>query len=174
MVRAQPTRCSIASTLIPCLHRSCSSNREQSRIGPYTKPIDAALTSLVAGQRLGFRLRANPTRSVPAEPRDAHGARSRGERRPIRDEDSQRVWLKRLGDRHGFNLPLDGSGQPVVGVAADPPLVGWRGKRRLTITACTFDGTLEVAEAARFLVAVREGVGRARAYGCGLLSLRPA
>jgi CRISPR system Cascade subunit CasE len=61
-----------------------------------------------------------------------------------------------------------------VGVAAEPPLVGWRDKHRLTITACTFDGTLEVADAQRFLSAVRAGVGRARAYGCGLLSLRPA
>ena len=47
-------------------------------------------------------------------------------------------------------------------------------KHRLTLSMVTFEGLLEIKDAARLADHMRKGVGRAKAYGCGLLTLAPA
>nr|WP_246421854.1 type I-E CRISPR-associated protein Cas6/Cse3/CasE [Nocardiopsis mwathae] len=37
----------------------------------------------------------------------------------------------------------------------------------------SYDGRLIVTDPAAFTAALKEGIGRAKAYGCGLLSLAP-
>jgi len=36
-----------------------------------------------------------------------------------------------------------------------------------------FNGRLQITDAARFITAVQTGIGPAKAFGCGLLSLAP-
>ena len=79
---------------------------------------------------------------------------------------------------------------PVAGLAPvrldrDDKVQGWRPvgasptgshapRSRLTFEGLTFEGVLEVTDPERFAATVRSGIGPAKAYGYGLLSLAPA
>ncbi len=138
------------------------------------KRIDSALERMAEGQRLGYRLRANPTRSLPAAPRGENGKRARGRRIPITTEAEQIQWLARNGLRYGFELPAAADGGPLVASVREPKITGRRAGSVVELTCCTFDGVLRVTDPVKLRVAIREGVGRGRAYGCGLLSVRPS
>ncbi len=139
-----------------------------------SKRIDSALERIAQGQRLGYRIRANPTRSIPAPPRGADGKRPRGRRIPISSETEQIRWLARTGLRCGFELPIGTDGEPLVASMREPKITGRRAGSVIELTCCTFDGVLRVTDPVKLRLAVREGIGRGRAYGCGLLSLRPS
>jgi CRISPR system Cascade subunit CasE len=51
----------------------------------------------------------------------------------------------------------------------------WRqhfGSKGIELATVDFEGTLEVADPARFLDALVRGVGPAKAFGCGLMLVR--
>ena len=120
--------------------------------------------NLAPGQRLAFRLRANPT---------ACRRCSDGQRRRVGlyDEEEQIGWLKRKAKRGGFDLlAARSSGQTSVGGC-----VYRNGKKHeLTLFSVQFDGLLEVIDPGQLEETVREGVGSAKAFGFGLLSLAPS
>lgn len=107
---------------------------------------------LVPGQVLRFRLNANPT--VTRE----------GKRHGLVDEDAQLGWLARQGERLGFDL--DGA----LRFGSD-----WirarKGNGHISLLQASFEGCLRVRDAERLGVAVRNGIGPGKAFGCGLLSL---
>ncbi len=123
---------------------------------PATKRFDLSLSP---GQTLSFRLRANPT------------VKRDGSRHGLYQEEDQRAWLARKGERNGF--------RPVrVTVVQEGNTVAWKprrdGKRRkLTLFAVRFEGLLQVTEPDGLWDAVRTGVGPAKSFGFGLLSLAP-
>lgn len=133
------------------------------RGNPAVRDIDGLYARVEAGQRLRFRLRASPTLATfhPGE---------RGRRVPLRGEVEQIDWLGRQGERLGFHVAT-------VVVAGTSTVYGVKrareGDETLAIThqAALFEGILEVADSARFQKALREGVGRGKAYGLGLLSV---
>jgi CRISPR system Cascade subunit CasE len=95
----------------------------------------------------------------------------------VRDEDKL-AWLMRQGEAHGFRIVGDAS-HPAVDVRSTDKLTGHRtssagGKDVITVGAALFEGVLEVTDPTRFREAVEQGIGRARAYGCGLLSIARA
>lgn len=139
-----------------------------------SKQIDSALERIAEGQRLGYRIRANPTRSLPAPPRGENGKRARGRRIPISTETEQIQWLARSGLRCGFELPTAPDGEPLVASVREPKITGRRGGSVVELTCCTFDGVLRVTDPITLRAAIREGIGRGRAYGCGLFSVRPS
>jgi CRISPR system Cascade subunit CasE len=123
---------------------------------PATKSFDLAL---VAGQVLSFRLRANPT------------VKRDGSRHGLYKEEDQRAWLARKGRRNGFRVVR-------VTVIQEGDDVAWRphrnGKRRkLTFFAVCFDGLLQVTDPDALWDAVQTGIGPAKSFGFGLLSLAP-
>jgi CRISPR system Cascade subunit CasE len=119
------------------------------------------------GQQLLFRLCANPT-VKKKRPDQRHGNRV-----PLKHEEAQREWLARQGRQHGFRLLQ-------LAVTAEGGHSGWvtrkeeQKKERLTLYVVQFDGLLQVTDPARLEQAVWNGVGPAKAFGCGLLSLAPA
>ena len=121
--------------------------------------------SLHSGQRLYFRLCANPT--VKKKRPD----QCQGNRVPLKHEDAQRDWLTRQGQQHGFSLLQ-------LTVTAGGNHYGWAGgnekqRQRLTLYIVQFDGLLQLTESARQQQEERQGIGPAKAFGCGLLSLAP-
>jgi CRISPR system Cascade subunit CasE len=133
---------------------------------PAVKSFDLKPT---AGQVLAFRLRANPTVKhwYPDE---------KGEKRPKRigiyDEKARIEWLERKGEQGGFRLlSARTSGQENV-----ERTIERQGKKHpLKFAAVQFDGLLQVTDPGRLHDAVRQGVGSAKGFGFGLLSLaRPS
>lgn len=129
---------------------------------------DAYVRASAVGRRLRFRLRANATRKIGTKTVD--GVRSNGTRVPLRQVDELAQWLARQADQHGFRLA---SGVPTVQVRPGHVVRGHRTGQIITVEAAMFDGLIEVADAGRFLAALESGIGPAKSYGCGLLSVAP-
>lgn len=117
------------------------------------------------GTRCAFRIAANTTRKVETKTGD-DGKRRNGKRVPLRGDSERLDWLARKATQHGFRV-LD------VRVEEDKASRRGRQERGPTFAGSRFDGLLEVSNAELFRVALETGVGPAKAYGFGLLSVRP-
>ncbi len=155
------------------------------------KPFDLELT---AGQMLAFRLRASPTVKkathqeepilslgyvAAARERRAQGQKKLSGHNGIRlglfKEDDQRAWLNHKGELHGFCV-LRALIMPEglqVGVKPDEQ-EGERVHRSMAHLAVRYEGLLQVTDATLLREAVRSGIGSAKGFGFGLLSLGPA
>ncbi|MBE2998647.1 type I-E CRISPR-associated protein Cas6/Cse3/CasE [Nocardiopsis sp. HNM0947] len=139
-----------------------------------TRSMAAVFEAIVPGRELAFRCTANPTRIV----RDPKAPKfERGRRVALHDEKSRLGWIARKGEQHGFEIPATHDGALAVDVVPLPPAIGYKGtssrRSKITVSPAQFDGRLVVTDADAFAEAVRTGIGRAKAYGCGLLSLAP-
>lgn len=142
-----------------------------------------------AGQTLRFRLLANPT----FRPKKDDG--SDGERRGLYREAERLDWLVRQSTRCGFALPLTQmtlrrNGEPLIfrgrphdELTLDLPACqvidlndGQRfplSDRKIQFSAARFDGVLQVADVELFRHALENGIGPAKGFGFGLLSIAP-
>jgi CRISPR system Cascade subunit CasE len=142
------------------------------------KSIAAAYEAITAGMRLRFRLRANPTRRI-ARARDAEEARWVGKRVQLFREEDQLAWLARKGWEHGFRLiqvrTVSDRPVSVVQVSSEGVVTGRKTSdgqvHPLTFGSVLFEGELEVTDATAFRAALVHGIGPAKAYGFGLLSV---
>jgi CRISPR system Cascade subunit CasE len=169
---------------------------------PACKPVSDFYDVLRAGQRLAFRLRANPTRKIDTKTRP-DGAKSNGKRVDIRGEENQIAWLERKAESSGFRLlrirldadqiaaasrmcdvapSLDSSPQtlPNLRTRPDDKIFGLRADKHhrgefkhLTFGAVQFEGLLEITDIEKFKQTLANGVGSGKAYGFGLLSIAP-
>jgi len=117
---------------------------------------------LAQGARFRFRLRANPTAR-----RKIDGG-TEGKRVGLTKEEDQRAWLVRKGKRGGFRpdgVVVIDEGQ----VKATKP-----DGHTLTFRSVRFEGVLEVTDPDRLRAAVETGIGSAKAFGFGLLSVARA
>ncbi len=83
------------------------------------------------------------------------------------------AWLVRRGERHGFTieqetLRVDGYETHRFAKPNEDR------KQAVAITTCDFEGVLRVLEPEALLAAVRQGIGPAKGFGCGLMLLRRA
>lgn len=117
------------------------------------------------GQRWGFRLTANPVHSlaVPGERGKRHGH--------VTVTHQQRWFLDRAS---GWGFTVDGD---ALAVHSRRQLSFSRRSdgtdRTVTVTMATYDGVLTVTDPRLLRRALCHGIGRAKAYGCGLLTLAP-
>lgn len=134
-----------------------------------TRDYDALLSSLRPGQRWAFRLTANPTHSgrKTADSKDT-------QRFAYLREEEQAGWLAGRAAQHGFVLATQQDGLPNLRLHRRQTLTFKRGMNTVTLTTVTYDGLLQVTEADAFRRALTSGIGPAKAYGCGLLTLAPA
>ncbi len=146
---------------------------------PAVKEVSAAYAALEPGMVLRFRLRANPTRKIDTKS-GPDGQRRNGRRVELRGEDAQLAWLKRKAADHGFEIETVRLAPDVLDTRAreEPKAHGFRrdaegGTRRLTVAVVTFDGRLRIVDADRFRTCLAGGIGSAKAYGFGLLSIGP-
>jgi len=108
------------------------------------------------GGLFSFLLRANPVKRLKE-------ARCRV---PLIREDEQRAWLERK---------LLGAAQPLE-VRIDRRNTLWFSKAKKVgkIVTVTYSGILEVKDTESLMALVRSGIGPAKGFGCGLLSLARA
>jgi CRISPR system Cascade subunit CasE len=145
---------------------------------PETKPLDVKFSS---GQRLRFRLRANPTKKVGAASKSERlaGARNNGKRIALLRDADQIEWLLDKGVHGGFTISgqwreVNGVKTPIFSVDAVPE--GWLrcGKDGHAVGqhfAVRFDGVLSVIDPTVFRNTLQHGIGSAKGFGFGLLSV---
>lgn len=147
-----------------------------------TRPAQTAdygrlLDSLMVGQRWRFELVANPVKSE---------ARKRGTRGKVMAHvtpEQQLGWLAQRSAGAGFHLPLL-SAEETEDKVFDAAVIGRNnlsffrkvepdGKKRgrVSMRTARFSGHLEVTDVEKLRHTLTQGIGRARAYGCGLLTL---
>ncbi len=132
---------------------------------PAVKPFTLTLH---IGQILRFRLVANPT------------IKKDGKRQPLLEEKERRHWLQTIGEgcmgkkrlSRGFKVLEMNLQQPYT----QPSHIHRddQTSHKLTLNIVQFDGYLQVTNPDKLLTAVQTGIGPAKAFGCGLLSLAPA
>jgi CRISPR system Cascade subunit CasE len=148
---------------------------------------------LVAGDRLGFSLRADIQISTP--PIGDGPKRGRGTREPLHvaarrlevaREVLARDWIASQLDHHGARLlTIPASGDPArdpdksdapardqLQIRIEKQLRLSGGSKSGSLQPVQFDGALEVTDPATFTSVLTSGLGRSRAYGCGLLLVR--
>lgn len=131
-----------------------------------SKDYTPFLNRLEGGQRWQFRLQANPVRSSA---KDALQDAPRGKIHAHVTQEQQRQWLLDRQERYGFML--EPAGFDVVHTQ-------WRRFKKglgqtVTLKTAAFEGILTVKDADLLRKSLTQGIGRAKAYGCGLLTLIP-
>jgi CRISPR system Cascade subunit CasE len=153
-------------------------------VGPaQCKPFDLSVTP---GQRLRFRLRANPTKRV-ATKNEVLGGVMAGKRVGLTTETEQTRWLLDKGERGGFRIPGEWvnakrpeTNEPLLlpnfRVDVVPEGRDRNGKpgHAGEFMAVRFEGVLLVTDPETFCATVAGGLGSAKAFGFGLLSVGPA
>lgn len=115
--------------------------------------------TVVAGQALYFRLRANPT------------IKRNRKRLGILREDDQAKWLRHKAKKGGFEIV-----SLIVfpeGMARDKRSDGVNSKHNLSLFSVRFEGILKVTDSHIFRQTLERGIGSAKGLGFGLLSITP-
>ena len=130
------------------------------------KDYHLLLSRLQAGQDWHFRLCANPVRSSFKKKDKASG---RGKVFAHVTQEQQRQWLLMKAETCGFILKEDEF--DVVHTQWFKFNKGNDSQREVTLRTATFEGKLTIANLESFKQTLLSGVGRAKAYGCGLLTI---
>ena len=113
----------------------------------------AALLQQDASMR--FRFLANPT------------VTRNGKRLGLAVEADQLTWLERQGAKHGFQAEF-------ALISGQDLLESKKNSHRLTIQQVLFEGRLRVVDPSNLAEALVLGIGPAKSFGCGMLSVAPA
>ena len=121
-----------------------------------TLKYDPFLEKVEDGQAWSFRLCANPieNKRVPG---------TRGKVFALRTVEEQLEWIGKQGEKHGFRVIS-------CRVVGD----NWKIFSNVKIRVVTFEGMLLVSSSEDFRIALSQGIGRGKAYGCGLLTIARA
>jgi CRISPR system Cascade subunit CasE len=134
-----------------------------------TRDYTPLLAALSTGTRWAFRLMANPVSSRRKTP-DA----PRSQRFGHVTVAQQTQWLLDRAARNGFLIPTGTAAEPDVAVRRRQTLQFTRKGRTVTLATAVFEGHLEIADPDALRAGLINGVGPAKGYGCGLLTLAPA
>ncbi len=143
------------------------------------KPIHDLYLAIAKGDRLQFRLAANPTKRAGKNDEGDPKFRDEKKRRriDIRSEEDRIEWLRRKGEQCGFMLcQVKTVANPVASVSTEmrPALSFKHDAGRVTLGSTVFEGVLEVTDTVAFHDAVVNGIGSGKAYGFGLMSVARA
>ncbi len=156
---------------------------------PACKEVTNSYRELQDGQILAFRLRANPTKRIAKVTKG--GPELKGKRVGLLREEEQIDWLIRKGLERTQDTPggfeiLMNEIEDDKGETRSVPRVSVRleGKQRshkrenghshcTTHLAVCFDGLLRITDADAFRETLAQGIGPAKAYGFGLMSIAP-
>ncbi|PWI05757.1 type I-E CRISPR-associated protein Cas6/Cse3/CasE [Streptomyces sp. NWU339] len=134
-----------------------------------TRPLDALLDALRPGLTIHYRCVANAVRKPGATTRTAYNLPAVV---PLSGAAADEWWL-RQADTCGLK-PLALHSQPLDAAQ------GLRGTRnsgaqhRVRHARTRFDGTAAIIDPDQLRTKITEGIGRGKAYGCGLLTIAPA
>ena len=149
------------------------------------KDYDPLLARVAVGREFSFRVVTNPTstlsvlKSPTAQQRASldDASRKRGIRVGHRTAGTQLGWfLARAAgdfDTWGFTVGVPGDASVELVARRHESFIKGVDRRRVTLDTATFEGRLKVTDTERFTATLLGGLGRGKAYGCGLLTLAP-
>ncbi|MFE2865721.1 type I-E CRISPR-associated protein Cas6/Cse3/CasE [Embleya sp. NPDC059259] len=147
-----------------------------------TYDYSAFLDRLSPGGIWAFRLTANPVHNIRRT--DGEPTKRTAHRTPRH----QMGWLLQRQEASGFRVLTKPAERRLASEGDEFELTvgngrglsfgksgaaGGRGGARVTLTTATFDGRLEVVDADTLRRTLVAGLGKAKAYGCGLMTLAP-
>ncbi len=137
---------------------------------PECKDIRESIDGLTTGSCLAFRLRANVTLRTC---RNEDGTKGHPRRVPLRRAEECLDWLRRKAAQGHFELLplLVNPDLPDVRVVPEQDIEAKRGKGSMKFGSVLFEGRLRIADAGEFRNTMRRGIGPAKAFGFGLLSV---
>ena len=120
------------------------------------KPIDDHLASFAKGQMIAYRVVLNPVKI---------SRRSDTERRTVIPSRERAAWWTSVAPKTGLHV----HGAPALTGLHDRYLK--RSGTRLPLYSVRVDGTAEIVDPDLLRAAATGGIGRAKAWGCGLLTV---
>ena len=141
-----------------------------------TREYEPFLRSISDGDQFVFRLTANPTHrmSLPNDP---------GRKQIVGHvtDRFQRQWFLDRAEPNGFCVVENDKESEDEDEARTELILRERdtaafrrGDSRVTLTTVAFEGRLRVTDVNAIRHSLTHGIGRAKAYGCGLMTLLPA
>ncbi|HRN28091.1 MAG TPA: type I-E CRISPR-associated protein Cas6/Cse3/CasE [Terrimesophilobacter sp.] len=129
-----------------------------------TREYSPFLNQLARGQQYVFRLTANPVR----QPRDPELS---GKRVGHVTVAQQEQWLLDRAGACGLAVREATDTSRELAVSEREVKKFARGKSVVTLSTARFDGALEVTDEALLRASLTKGIGPAKGYGCGLMTL---
>lgn len=123
------------------------------------------------GQRLKFRLMANPTKKIDTKSRP-EGNRRNGKRIPVA-HDKLKDWLTCKGEEGGFKFGVEDVSVQSGYIYFDKAKRDDDKPQKGRLLSARFDGVLEITNADSFRETLCRGIGPGKAFGFGLLSIAP-
>lgn len=131
--------------------------------------------ALVAGQTLRFTLRANPTVCKAGK---RHDLLMEAKRQLNAQQGSQDVWsyqqqaaiewLSHQGEQHGFSLR-----EVNVDAYRQQQIRREKSRQMIQFSSVDYSGLLVVSDPTTFLQRMALGYGKSRAFGCGMMMIKP-
>lgn len=115
------------------------------------KEYNRVLDNLDKSKTYRFRFVANPLNTS-----------IKNRRIPCHGNQARLDWLRKQADRFGFNV-IDAN---VTGYKENPIR-----KYNFTVKTVAFEGVLQITDIDKFRNALMNGIGHAKAYGCGMLTI---
>lgn len=138
-----------------------------------TKNYEPRLSSLAEGQFCQFRLKANPVRKVRDDKGRTSNPSTIGTIQGHVTVQQQMDWLVERSERNGFRICTGAEDSLKLAVSQRNKLTFGHSGSKATLATAVFDGMLEVTDADSFRSALCCGIGRAKAFGCGLMTIVP-
>jgi CRISPR system Cascade subunit CasE len=156
-----------------------SRSTPQDRVGLWNIQSKPYAPQLEAGDRLHFKLRANPVVTRNGKRHDVvmdakQRLRWKGlrpEKRPTLNTlayEAGRDWLDSRAEKHGFAI----ASNRLLVDGYRPHVVHRRGGTPICFSTLDFSGVLAVVDPKKFLTTLYNGVGPAKGFGCGLLLVK--
>ncbi|GAA0913334.1 MULTISPECIES: type I-E CRISPR-associated protein Cas6/Cse3/CasE [Streptomyces] len=154
--------------LLQSRHRPDLSRLPQQYGQAGTRPLDPLLAALRSGAHIHFRCTANPVRKPGATTRALYNLPAVV---PLHGAHANDWWL-RQADTAGLKV-LTLNAQPLDSATGIRGHRGSSEKQRVRHARTRFDGTAVVIDPDLLRAKITDGIGRGKAYGCGLLTVAP-
>ncbi|NJP46494.1 type I-E CRISPR-associated protein Cas6/Cse3/CasE [Actinacidiphila epipremni] len=134
-----------------------------------SRPLDPLLDALRAGLAVRYRCVASPVRKPGATTRAAYGLPAVVALGGAAADE----WWARQAETCGLR-PATLTSLPLDSIRAQRGRSGPAAQQRIRHNRTRFDGTATITDPDLLRAKIVEGIGRGKAYGCGLLSIAPA
>lgn len=128
-----------------------------------TLNYDTFLDSLKVGQRLQFKTTLTPTKSVFT----GDSEQTRGKIIHLKTNAEQKAYLVDRAEKNGFSVATD----DILITKTQYGLKKVKGDNKYYAYQVTYDGHLTITDVDKFKDVLVNGLGRNKAYGCGLMTV---